>query len=433
MNPNVYIISEFGYIRYEEKSNNENNDSYLSCNVQKEAYLEFEEFAKTEQGSKLLKFSANGKSLQAQNYIGVIHTKSNYTLEILPKTLNFDKKDNQDNIKNAKYTFIKLLHILYKLPNEVLNNKATLDTYSSTNIFEIFIKLFLDQVGVIINNGIKLDYVQKEDNANFLKGKLLHHQNIKYNSINKHKFYIQYDEYNPNRPENRLIKVTLLLLLKYSNYYNNLRLIRLYIEHMYMIEPSQNINHDLKLINFERIGRGMEHYRYALIWARVFLKKETFSHFSNNTISFAILYPMEKLFESFVGWWLKKSLKKQNLDYTIKQQSNDFIENLLVCKPDFIIKDSEKNTISIADAKWKILNDENDISISDMYQLFAYQKVFTIYNSDNSEDNKIPKLQIIYPKPDNNFEFKEYTFFDDSKIKFTAIDLEKELSKYQIK
>ena len=67
-------------------------------------------------------------------------------------------------------------------------------------------------VGIIIKKGIKSDYVGFEDNLFYLKGKLLINEQIKRNSVHKERFYVQYDEYNQNRAENRLIKSTLKLL-----------------------------------------------------------------------------------------------------------------------------------------------------------------------------------------------------------------------------
>ena len=43
------------------------------------------------------------------------------------------------------------------------------------------------------------------------------------------------------------------------------------MEHMNWVDLSMNVDNDLRSI---KLGRGMEHYKYALVWARVFLKKE---------------------------------------------------------------------------------------------------------------------------------------------------------------
>jgi 5-methylcytosine-specific restriction enzyme subunit McrC len=82
------------------------------------------------------------------------------------------------------------------------------------SLLEIFIKMFLDEVSVLTKQGLKAAYTPVEDNERFYKGKLLASQNIKYNLVSKESFFVRYDAFSINRPENRLIKSTLAFLLK---------------------------------------------------------------------------------------------------------------------------------------------------------------------------------------------------------------------------
>jgi 5-methylcytosine-specific restriction enzyme subunit McrC len=100
-------ISEFGLIGCEQQPSNK----FLSTKVDKKYYEELESFAKTDKGKDVLQFTGNGKYLQAKSYVGTIQTISGFVLEILPKT----SKD--EDIEKSKQVFMKLLHLLYKLPN----------------------------------------------------------------------------------------------------------------------------------------------------------------------------------------------------------------------------------------------------------------------------------------------------------------------------
>lgn len=124
----VYTISEFGLIGVDDAVINHNK--YLSAKVDISAYKDLEYFAKTEKGRDVLQFTANGKYLQAKNYIGIIQTKSNYVLEILPKTV---RDSSENNIIRAKSLFMKLLHLLHKLPSK----KNTEFANGNTPIFNI--------------------------------------------------------------------------------------------------------------------------------------------------------------------------------------------------------------------------------------------------------------------------------------------------------
>ena len=412
-NQNKVTISEFGLIGWEQQPSNK----FLSAKVDKKYYEELESFAKTDKGKDVLQFTGNGKYLQAKSYVGTIQTTSGFILEILPKT----SKD--EDIEKSKQVFMKLLHLLYKLPNYKKIDSANFERIKDLEIFEIFIFMFLEEVGIIIKKGIKSDYVGQEDNLFYLKGKLLINEQIKRNSIHKERFYVQYDDYNQNRAENRLIKSTLKLLSNISKDFNNQRTIRQYLEHMNWIELSFNIDKDFSMV---KTGRGMEHYKNALVWAKVFLKKESFSSFSGDTIAFAILYPMEKLFECFVQWWINK--KYSHLQIEAQNGGVDFVKELFGVRPDFLIKKSKK-VICVADAKWKLINSDKDISQSDFYQLYAYKNIFLEEQADIYKDDKceLMSLKIYYPKSDYLEKSKTFEYFDSSKIKIVPLDIASEL------
>lgn len=419
---NKATISEFGLIGIHENVLNANR--FLSSKIDEPYYKELETFAKTDQGKDILQFTGNGKYLQAKSYVGTIQTISGFTLEILPKTARADKIDEEKNISKSKQIFMKLLYLLYKLPNYKNINSANFQRLKDLDIFEIFITMFLDEVGIIIKKGIKSDYIQQKGNLFYLKGKLLINEQIKRNTIHKERFYVQYDDYNQNRAENRLLKSTLQLLSKLSKNYDNLRRIRLYSEHMNWVNFSSNIDSDIRAIKH---GRGMEHYKNALIWAKVFLKKESFSSFSGDTIAFAILYPMEKLFECYVEWWLNK--KYTHLHIEAQNGGYDFVKNLFTVRPDFLIK-KENKIISAADAKWKLIDKERDFSQSDFYQLFAYKHIFLKEQKENCKNERceVPSLIIYYPKTEELDKNREFDYFGtEGKITIMPLDIEKEL------
>ena len=414
-NQNKATISEFGLIGIGEKP----SSKFLSTQVCSDFYKELESFAKTDKGKDVLQFTGNGKYLQAKSYVGTIQTISGFVLEILPKT----SKDN--DIEKSKQVFMKLLHLLYKLPNYKNIDSANFELIKNLEIFEIFIFMFLEEVGIIIKKGIKSDYVGFEDNLFYLKGKLLINEQIKRNSVHKERFYVQYDEYNQNRAENRLIKSTLKLLSNISRDFDNQRKIRQYLEHMNWIELSLNIDKDFSMV---KTGRGMEYYKNALIWSKVFLKKESFSSFSGDTVAFAILYPMEKLFECFVQWWLEK--KYPHLQIEAQNGGVDFVKKLFTVRPDFLIK-KDNQVICVADAKWKLIESDKEFSQSDFYQLFAYKHIFLKEQKENYKDYicELMSLKIYYPKSDYLEKSIIFEYFDNTEIKIVPLDIETKLLK----
>ncbi len=406
----TFTISEYGLLGTDDAV--ENHNAFLSVKLpNKDVYNEFEIFAKTDYGKDVLGFAGNGKYLQAKNYVGTIQTKSGYTLEILPKIYQ-----STDNKESPKKILLELLKLLYKLPKYKHVNSANFKN-EKMPLLEIFITMFLTEVGAMIKKGIKNDYINQEDNLYFLKGKLLVNQQLKYNYIHKERFFVSYDEYSPNRAENRLIKSTLHYLSKISKSYENIRLIRLYEESMFNIEHSLNFDVDFRACKTET--RGMNHYKTLLIWAKIFLKKESFSSFSGETIAFAILYPMEKLFENYVEYYLLDKYFKLQI---VPQSGEEmFVEEsegrqLFGVRPDYLIKKDNK-VICVADAKWKLLSKDHSFSQSDFYQLFAYRHIYTY------ENKQCIGLRLYYPKSEYLDEKKKFTYFDGTVIYVIPLDM----------
>jgi 5-methylcytosine-specific restriction enzyme subunit McrC len=127
-------ISEFGLIGTDSAVCSANK--FLSARIDPNSYHELEEFAKSDSGKDVLGFTGNGKYLQAKSYAGTIQTKSGFVLEILPKTAS------NGSIDESKQIFMKLLHILHRLPNYKNIDTADFERIKNIDIFEIFIVMF---------------------------------------------------------------------------------------------------------------------------------------------------------------------------------------------------------------------------------------------------------------------------------------------------
>lgn len=335
-----------------------------------------------------------GKVLQAQNYVGIIQTKDGTTIEILPKIANLNE-DNRE-IEKSKNILIKMLKTLKESPFKNLN-VANLEL-SRTPLFEIFITMFLNELNKLIQKGLKSDYITREENSKFLKGKLKISEQINYNSIHKERFFIEYQEFITDRIENRLIKTALEFLYKKSTSNTNKKRIREFIFVFDEIKISHNVKVDFGKI---KINRQMKDYEQILIWAKTFLLGNSFSPYKGNDVAFALLFDMNLLFESYVGSYLKKhglKVKLQDSSHHLAYINN---KGQFRLRPDFIINTDEQ--IIIADTKWKVLNEHKKyqgVSQSDMYQLYAY----------GTKYKTCKDMYLIYPK-DKLLNGNKYNYF----------------------
>ncbi len=394
------ILKEFEFLQYK----NESEKNY----IKKDSFEALEKFIlenETEQYLKITTKKAYGKVLQAQNYVGVIQTKDGTTIEILPKIQNVDENKSKDIL-------INMLKTLKKSPFKNFNT-ANLKA-SKMPLLEIFISMFLEELSKLIQKGIKSDYVQKEENLKFLKGKFKISEQIKQNSVHKERFFVLYEEFSSDRVENRLIKTTLEYLYKKSKSNKNQQRIREFLFVFDEIKISHNIKTDFEKI---KLNRQMKDYKQVLLWCKTFLLENSFSPYKGNDIAFALLFDMNLLFESYVYDYLKRkggfeNIKNQDKKHHLAYENG---KGKFALKPDVVVDDGK----IIIDTKWKILSENKSnqgISQSDMYQLYAYGEKYQ--NSEN--------LYLIYPK-DEVINGNLYHYYEDKKLPLQVLffDVEK--------
>lgn len=376
---NSIEIKEFDIIT----SNNEYKDDYELLDKESFTLLEnmILQFNENEDTDALDFFSITtmrqvGKVIRAKNYVGIIQLKNGTQIQILPKIYGKTTID-------PKKTFLKMLKSIKEFPSKSFN-EASLSTERMT-LFEIFIHLYIQEVDTLVKKGLKSSYYMVEDNLNVYKGKMIFSKQIKHNHSHKERFYTSFDEFGKNRAENRLIKSTLLKLLKQSTSAENINKIRKLLVHFELIEPSTNYIKDISKV---KIDRNTKDYETIILWSKVFLNNESFTTFSGNSFGKALLFPMEKVFEAFVGRHLKKLLNDSQWEVSLQDKGYHLFKGKFALRPDVVLKNGNRKII--IDTKWKILSNTPSsnygISQADMYQMYAYAKKY---------DSK--EIWLIYP------------------------------------
>lgn len=325
------------------------------------------------------------KGVQANNYVGVLQTKSGLTIEILPKIAGRTEEATDSRIRQLFLEMLKTVRSIngktFKLTN--LNAKKN-------NLLEVFISMFLTESDMIIKRGLKSSYVTVQSNEKFLKGKLLMTQHLRKNSVNQSYFYNEYDEFLTNSAENQLVKTTLEYLLQNSRDNNNLRIIREQLVYFEFVDLTNAPEQTFQKVS---IGRNYKYYAQTLDWCRIFLSRKSFTSFRGSSLAFAILFPMEEIFEAYIAHKLKKSLPDANVSaqdkkYSLFDRTNETKAGYRL-RPDLVVR-YENDQTTIADTKWKVL-DSSGPSQADLYQMYAYYTRYC-HKSEN-----VDKVVLIYP------------------------------------
>ncbi len=314
-----------------------------------------------------------GKVITAKNYVGVITMNDGTSIEILPKI--YSKASYSK--RKIKRLVVEMLKTLHNSPYKIF--QTTNVDIEKMDIFEIFIRMFIDEVFFIVKRGLKSSYEIVSSNENFFKGKLLFAEQIKHNYAHKERSYVTFDAFNNNRPENRLIKSTLLNLYKQTTLVRNKADLKTLLNAFDEVSPSIDYAGD-----FERYvpNRNIKDYFTALHWCRVFLMGKSFTSFSGSEVAFALLFPMETLFENYIAVQLKKVLGTTEFRVSAQDKTYHLFtlpSKKFLLKPDIVVKRKSDKAVFICDTKWKLLADEKanyGISQADMYQMYTYHKKY---------------------------------------------------------
>lgn len=430
-------VKEFDVITCNPDYKKDEHLKYLS----EKQFKEFDKFVRrqtmeeNELGSEALDFfkvytkKGVGDVIQAKNYVGLIQFESGYQIQILPK-IDFANDDNPE-LSTSKI-FIDMLRSMRDFPGKVFNS-ANLRT-ESINIYEIFINMYIQQIYELTRRGLRSAYIGVEENLNFYKGKLIFSDHIKRNIAHQERFYVAYDEFYTNRPENRLIKSTLLKLQKLSTSSENVKSIRQLLKYFELVEPSINYMKDFSKVV---IDRNTKDYKNIMVWSKVFLMNKSFSTFSGEIDARALLFPMEKVYEAFVALNMAMVLEEHGWEVSTQDKSYYLFEEnnrqIFALRPDIVVTRPDGHKI-IMDTKWKRLNSNREvnygISQADMYQMFAYSKKYDT-----------PDIWLLYPvtkemEKSKDIVFRSYGPNGDVTVSVffvNVVDIKTSLDKLRIK
>jgi len=414
---NSITIREYGVLYYSETD---------GLNVPVPSNLDSREIAKTAwewllstTGTDEHKFLVkpirryNKMVLQVVNYVGVITTPCGCQIEILPKIISHKHGDDDDYLRRVRKKLFTMLDTVQRLKFKSFNH-ASLEIFNQP-LPDILIRLFLGEVAFLIKKGIRNDYVSVRDETAFLKGRLQVAAQIRQPVGRQHLFQVEYDEFLPDRAENRLIHSSLKKVSKWSHSIENKRLAN---ELLFVFDDiSESMNTKLDFSRWLDRDRSMVHYRGLKEWCKLILNEESPFSLSGHQHGMSFLFPMNYLFEEYVAIMLRSHQLKPEYDLIEQSTRHSLVKHdekdLFQMKPDILIRDQADKDQVVMDCKWKRL-DSNDkankygISQGDMYQLYAYGQKYLNGSGD---------MFLIYPESDD---FKEplpvFDYSDDLKL-----------------
>jgi 5-methylcytosine-specific restriction enzyme subunit McrC len=352
--------------------------------------------------------------LRLDNYVGVIETPCGTSLEILPKHI-----DTEDRIKASRALLRTMIGGALELPAREVG-VAHLQLFN-VPFSEWVAGQFLRSLDHLIKRGIRIDYNRVEEEQRYLRGQLHAVRQMRQPPERRHYFQICHDVFLPDCAENRLLKLALDRVCNYTRRPENWRLANELRHLLYELPISNDVKQDFANWRDDRL---MAHYRPVKPWCELLLKQRFPFSVVGDWKGTSFLFPMERLFESYVASCLRRTLNP-SAKFRLKPSHRYLCDHdggkKFFLEPDFVIDNSGERWV--LDAKWKRINQMDrannyDLSQSDFYQLFAYgQKYLEAQSRGN--------LILIYPKSDSfNSALAPFDFSDHLRLWVLPFDLD---------
>ncbi len=348
-------------------------------------------------GTKVFELAGRRK-LKLDQYVGVIETPCGTRIEILPKHVELSGANDQAVILAERKLLQKMLRVSLHLPSREAGG-AHLNRFKQP-LHEWIITQFLVSFERLVQRGLRFDYNRVQEEQKFLRGQLQHVKYMRQPPAKKHIFPIEHDVYEVNRPENRLIRTALEVVCKKTKDATNWKLAQELRLMTSEIPRSQKIQQDFKQW---QSGRLLALYDEIKPWTELILGQYMPVSTQGEWRGISLLFPMEKLFEHFVAYHLRRNLPQ----YTVKtQHATEHIcehqnSKIFKLKPDILIDCSKANAKNIVmDTKWKLI-DQNDrggrygLKDSDIQQMFAYSHYYLKHESE---------VILVYPYRQDKFD-----------------------------
>ena len=346
-----------------------------------------------QESARLRKSGANlvqmdsGRWLRLDNYVGVIETPCGTRIEILPKTAA-----GLEDASISRKVLRKMLSRCLDVPVRETGPTA-IQTFDAP-LTEWVMRQFLETLDHLIKRGVRFDYHPVREQERFLKGRLELVRQLRQPPGRQHQFHIEHDVFDADRPENRLLRSALDRVCKLTRDGRNWRLSHELAAYLAPVPPSADVDADFRRWRTDRL---LAHYRPVRPWCALILNEQTPMSLLGLWQGSSLLFPMEQIFEKYVGSCLRRTLPPQteltptaSSKHLCTHRGNAWFQ----LKPDFMIK--QEGRIWVLDTKWKLLDqnagstlEKYGLSQTDFYQLFAYGQRYLDGKGD---------LFLVYPK-----------------------------------
>ena len=349
-------------------------------------------------------------ALKLSQWVGVIRTPDGTVLEILPKTHR-----RGDDPRASRALLLKMLAATDE--RFKVAPPADLDP-AQMPLLEVFLRYALEGFRAAVRRGVPHAYVAVQEERAGLKGKLQLTRQLRQLPHRAHKLHVKYDDYLPDRPENRLVRLSVERIARVTTLMRSKQLARELSQVLGSVPPSQQVHRDFAAW---RLERGHAHFAPLEALCRLVLFELNPLVSGETSRALAVLFDMNRVYEAFVAHLLRRDQPTWQVRTQVTGHALGTVngQRAFALRPDLLITLPDGSTL-VADTKWKrLVPDEPPtygVPNADAYQMLAYSEVF-----QRGDDQH---LWLIYPQTrDLPARIPDITLVGGRRLRLLTVDL----------
>jgi 5-methylcytosine-specific restriction enzyme subunit McrC len=349
--------------------------------------IHFNAFAKLNECHDNKYFTIVHKGVKFTQYVGVVQIDG-LCIEILPKA-----DHSSEDKKVWQGVLIEMLRATKRLKVDNVGHANV--NKQNIHLLDIYFEWYLNEVQLLIHQGLIKQYYKETNNVKALKGKLEFAGHIQKNLIHKERFYTTHQVYEKDHLVHQVLGQALYIIEQFSkgnHLYSKCKSVQLDFPEIKVIQANE--------VTFAKIpkSRKTAPYKTALEIARLIILNFAPNLSSGKENMLALLFDMNSLWEEYVLVCLKKAANKNYLNIAVHGQKSKTFWNGITIRPDIVIE--KEGETYIIDTKWKNIS-YSQPSTDDLRQMYVYNDYW-----------KSSKAMLLYPSNSTTFEEKDFKKFN---------------------
>lgn len=321
----------------------------------------------------------------------------NKHIEILPKLLKHGSSDSKKTIVQNLMHMLSYTHKIEAYDASIAN----LDSYNDS-FLEAYIRIFSVRLLKLLTKQIPRRYIKREENLNYVKGKIYFKEHLKSNYANQAKIYCIYDDFSHDNLISQTFKFVCKQLIHKTSNIDTYKKLKKSLNLLCEVSDRHITNIDVSTI---QISRANSEFLYVFNLAKMFLSHMSSTSSNGKNEVSSILFDMNELFEEYVYQLIRRNSDYLGINKVHLQKGRRLVQAIRPFGENWK-KGSQFNTHTdifiefkngknlIIDTKYKLLDTDKphwNIKNADVYQILTYKLL-------HSKGNDFPETALLYPQ-----------------------------------